>query len=211
MKKFILALAAMLILSKGLVVSAQGEAPVTLPATEISVDQESGEFSFDIVTSESDAYAGMEFGVVCGPECEILSVEYDKEISATGPTENELTWFGFFDGEDSFTESMTITVTGTCQIGTDSELALKTVKKYTIGDGEYEEEEYLVDAKVSLVADISETQVEEEGLPLAATEEKGVSISWITILCILGAAGIAGVLIYISFGRKKARGENYEK
>ena len=211
MKKFILAVAAMAFLSSPAVVSAQEGVPVTLPAAEIAVNQETGEFRFDIVTCESDAYAGMEFGVVCGPECEITSVTYDKEVSATGPAENEMTWFGFFDGEDSFTESMTITVTGVCQRGVDSQLALKTVKKYTIGNGEYKEEEYLVDAKMSLVAGTPETQVEEESLPLAVTEEKEVSISWITILCILGAAGIAGVLIYISFGRKKAERGVYEK
>lgn len=210
MKKFILILSAMVLLTNPIVVSAQEESPVTLSATEVEVNQETGEFQFDILIHESEAYAGMEFGMVCGSECEILTIEYDKDVSSTGPADSDLTWFGFFDGEDSFTESFTATVSGICQTGVDSVMALKTVKKYTIGDNEYKEEEFFVDTKINLVAEVAETQVAEESVPLVATEE-GVSISWITVLCILGAAGIAGVLIYISFGRKKARGENYEK
>lgn len=209
MKKFILFFIAMAFLAKPIVVCAQEESPVALSATEVEVNQETGEFQFDILIHESEAYAGMEFGMVCGRGCEIDDIRYDREVSATGPVENDMTWFGFFDGEDSFTESMTITVTGTCQVGADSELALKTVKKYTIGDREYREEEYLIDTKVKLSAVMEDTQVAEESLPLA--ESKGVSISGIMILCILGTAGIAGILIYIRFGRRTARGEDYEK
>lgn len=211
MKKFIVALAVVAALADVIKVHAQPEMPVTLPVTQVEVSQETGEFQFDILIEESESYAGMEFGVVCGPECEIDAIRYDREVGATGPVESDMTWFGFFDGEDSFTESMTITVVGTCQIGVDAELALKTVKKYIIGDNEYEEEEYLVDTKVKLSAVPEDTQVAEENYSLAEAEKKGVSISWFTVLCILGTAGIAGVLIYISFSRKAARGEDYEK
>lgn len=196
MKRFVIMLAAMVFWANGAVVSAQQEVPVKLSATEVEVNQETGEFQFDIVTGAGDAYAGMEFGMACGPECEIVSVEYDREISATGPVKSDMTWFGFFDGEDSFTESVTITVLGKCQIGVDSELALKTVKKYIIGDKKYREEEYQVDTRVKLSAVMSDTQ--EECFPPVEiqTENEEVSISWITVLCILGVAGIAGVLIY---------------
>lgn len=211
MKKFIVALAMAVFFTKVSIVQAQEEMPVVLPVTQVEVSQETGEFQFEIHIAESEAYAGMEFGLVCGPGCEITGIVYDREVSATGPVESDMTWFGFYDGEDSFSNSMTITVSGTCQNGTDSVLTLKTVKKYTIGDSEYREEEYLVDMKVELLAVPETTKVAEESLPLTQAEIKGVSISWITILCILGTAGIAGILIYISFSRKTARGEDYEK
>lgn len=206
MKKFILLLATMVFLTNSFVVSAQEESPVTLSATEVEVNQETGEFQFDILIHESEAYAGMEFGMVCGSECEILTVEYDKEVNTTGLAENDLIWFGFFDGEDSFTESFTATVSGVCKTGADSVMALKTVKKYTIGNSEYKEEEFLTDTQINLVASAVEAQVEEGSIPLVAATENGVSTSGLMIICSLGAVGIAGVLIYMGLkpGRKKA-------
>ncbi len=55
----------------------QEEMPVSVPVTEVQVDQETGDFQVDIVINESENYAGMEFGMVCEPECKITSVEYD--------------------------------------------------------------------------------------------------------------------------------------
>lgn len=148
MKKFMLALAAMVFWANGIVVSAQQEMPITLSATEVEVNQETGEFQFDIVTGASDAYAGMEFGIVCGPECQIVSVEYDRKISSTGPVESDMTWFGFFDGEDSFAESMTITVSGKCQTGVDV-----SATQVSTGDAE---------AQVATVAVVDETKAPEQ-------------------------------------------------
>ena len=191
MKKFILVLSAMVVLMNSIVVNAQQENPITLSATEVLVNQETGEFEFDILINESEAYAGMEFGMVCGPECEILSIEYDKDVSTTGPAENDLTWFGFFDGEDSFTESITAKVIGTCQTGVDSAMALKTVKKYTIGSGEYKEEEFFVDSQINLVTKLTEEQSNQ-----IASVDEGINKFWIIILGIIGVAGITGLLIY---------------
>lgn len=176
---------------------------VLLPETEIPVNQENGEFEFQIQIPESEAYAGMEFGLVCGPECEITAIAYDREVSSTGPADSDMTWFGFFDGEDSFTESMTVTVSGVCRTGTDSVIALKKVKKYTIGENEYMEEEFPVDVNINLREQIQETMVKQESGP-AKSE---VSISWPMLLCVAGIVVIAGVLIYIGL-RSKKRGEN---
>lgn len=202
MKKMILALSILVLLANPITVDAQEEMPVSLTNTEIEVNQETGEFQVEITICESAAYAGMEFGMVCGPECEITSVTYDKEVSTTGPVESNLIWFGFFDGEDSFSESFTATVHGTCRIGADSEMALKTVKKYTIGESEYREEEFTVDTKINLVSETEEMQVQEENTPLAfAWKEQEIS-AWVIALGIIGAVGIVGALIYIGFVRK---------
>lgn len=182
------------------VASNQDDMPVSIPVTEIEVDQETGEFQVDIVVNESANYAGMEFGMVCAPECEITKVEYDRQLSTTGPAENDLTWFGFFDGEDSFSESIIATVYGKCQTGTDSEMALKTVKKYTVGDNEYSEEDFTIDTKISLLSEIS---IEEEEIPLATLDkEQGIN-AWVIIISCICAVAIIVALIYIGIIRKK--------
>lgn len=201
MKKVILVLSLLVLLANPFTADAQEEMPIRLSNTEIEVDQQTGEFQVEIEICESTYYAGMEFGMVCGSECEITSVTYDKKVSATGPVESDLIWFGFFDGEDSFSESFTATVHGTCPIGTDSELALKTVKKYTIGESEYKEEEFMVDTKIKLVSEMKEMQV---------LQVQGVS-AWVIALCIIGAVGIAGALIYIGFGRKTKKAKMAER
>ncbi|MCR4903162.1 MAG: hypothetical protein K6A23_09900 [Butyrivibrio sp.] len=205
MKKLLFGLIMAMVITKPVIsyaqdVNNQGDMPVSIPVTEVEVNQETGEFQVDIVVNESVNYAGMEFGMVCAPECEITKVEYDKELSTTGPAENDLTWFGFFDGEDSFSESIIATVYGKCQTGTDSEIALKTVKKYTVGDKEYSEEDFTIDTKISLLSDIS---IEEEETPLATLDnEQGIN-AWVIIISCICAAGIIGALIYIGIIRKK--------
>lgn len=200
-----------------IIVNAQEETPVTIPVEQIIVNQEEGTFSFIIEVNTNEAYAGMEFGMVCGSGCEITSVDYDRNINSTGPANSDMIWFGFFDGEDSFTEPITVTVSGTCQKDSDSELALKMVKKYTIGEQQYEEEDYLVDMKVNLSSTKEAVsgeviQCENEEVPLAVAKSKDVGIPWPIILGLLGLAVIGGVLIHKFLGLRKAEKEkNYEK
>ena len=68
------------------------EADVT--TSELTVDKETGGFSFQINIVSQKAYAGAEFGVICSEGTEITSVE-SMAGSMTGPKEsNGLVWFG---------------------------------------------------------------------------------------------------------------------
>ena len=189
---------------------AASEALLTVPC-EAAVDGQTGEFDFDIRIDCDTFYAGMEFGVICSEGCEITSVSYDAEVSATGPKEaNGLTWFGFFDGEDSISGEITASVKGTCKPGQDAAVAVRDIRQYTIGGGDYESRALESGYVVNLKEDESSGQTQEAQVQDKTKEDKphgmGVSspetgddidVKWIIAGCLVIAAAIAAPLIYI--------------
>lgn len=176
-----------------------------------AVDQQTGSFSFDIRIDAPSKYAGMEFGVYCSEGCRITSVSYDVEASSTGPKEaNGLTWFGFFDGEDSFSGPVTVSVQGTCEIGKDGAVAVRDVKEYTIGNGEYVsrvlESGHVVNLNQDGTSQQPGDQEDEAGGQQAevASPKTGddINVKWVIGGCLVIAAAIAAALIYIV--RKKS-------
>lgn len=173
---------------------AAGEGPsVSVPETEILLDPTSGQFRFTIEIDSRDSYAGAEFGVYCSQGTEITSVTAASG-SVTGPqAANGLVWFGFFDGQDSFTGTTTITVEGTCQTGTDGAVAIQDVKLYTIGDQEYATTTVECGAVVNLYWELP---VAAEPAEEAQTPDNGMNVTMLILCCAVIAAAAAGAFIY---------------
>lgn len=164
---------------------------------EISVDKESGQYSFEICIDTSENYAGAEFGVICSEGTEITSISSDAE-SMTGPKEaNGLVWFGFFEGEDSFRDEMVVTVEGSYEAETESAIVIQDIKIYTVGDQEYASESLDAGMLVNLNAD---SVIENAEVP---TEDNGINIVVLLAVFMVIVAVVAMVLIY----KRKMRGE----
>lgn len=174
---------------------------VNISTSLISMDEESGEYSFEINIDSQEAYAGAEFGIICSQGTEVTSV-MSTAGSVTGPKESSgLVWFGFFDGEDSFCEEVTVTVEGNYEPGKESAIVVQDIKIYTIGDQEYAST-YL---DGGFVVNISSDSVQEI-LPEEPEEkdDNGISVIVLIACCVVIAAGAAGALVY---KKKKPRGE----
>ena len=200
----------MLMMSGSCEALAASEPVLSVPA-EAASDGKTGQFQFEITIDSDEKYAGMEFGVICSEGCEITSVSYNTEVSATGPKEaNGLIWFGFFVGEDSLGGEITASVEGTCKPGQAAAVAVRDVRLYTIGGGEYAsralEGGYVVNlrgdetsglAQDTQVQDRTEEQ-DETGIGVASPETgDDINVKWIIAGCLVIAAAIAAALIYI--------------
>lgn len=175
-------------------VSADEQTPsVSVSATEIPVDQTDGHFSFVIEIDAQEKYAGAEFGVICSQGAEITAVSASGG-SVTGPQKaNGLVWFGFFDGADSFSGTATVTVEGTCEIGTDCAVMIQDVSVYTIGDEVYASTDVASGIVVNLRCEPVETQPP-ASQPDEETETWDIDVLVVCLLVI--AAAVAGTLIY---------------
>ena len=122
--------------------------------------------------------------------------------SVTGPKESSgLVWFGFFDGEDSFCEEVTVTVEGNYEPGNESAIVVQDIKIYTIGDQEYAstylDGGFVVNISSDSVQEIFPEEPEEK-------DDNGISVIVLIACCVVIAAGAAGALVY---KKKKPRGE----
>lgn len=180
-------------------VRANEGAVVSVPQTEIRVDPDSGTFRFTIEVDSQAAYAGAEFGVICSQGTEISSVT-GTGGSVTGPREADgLVWFGFFDGEDSFSGTTAVTVEGTCREDADGAVAIRDVSLYTIGRQEYTTTELECGTIVNLRWETAEVTEE-------PPEQRNIDVSMpIACFTVIAAVG-AGTLVYIKI--RKIRKEN---
>ena len=188
---------------------AENETPVKVSSTEVRMDKETGEFSFDITVDTEEAFAGMEFGVICSAGCELTEVTYNLEANNTAPTKGEgVTWFGFFDGEDCYTEDVVATVSGKCDVEKEAAVALQMVKRYIVGEGQYTEEKMPVDIVVNVTASSNPL------LNLIDIEEgtTGMNVGVIIAVCIAAGAivVIMAAFIYRKFIKKKDNEETKE-
>lgn len=164
---------------------------------EISVDKESGEYSFEICIDTTENYAGAEFGVICSQGTEITSVSSSAE-SMTGPKEaNGLVWFGFFAGEDSFSGEMVVKVEGSYEPGSESAIVIQDIKIYTVGDQDYTSTALEGGMIVNLNADSVTESMED------SAENGGINMIVLLAVFMVIVAAVAIVLIY----RRKKRGE----
>ncbi|MGN0334231.1 MAG: hypothetical protein ACI4DV_01020 [Lachnospiraceae bacterium] len=167
-------------------------------ALEAEVDQTSGEFRFQIQVESEEAYAGAEFGVICSEGTEINSISCEKG-TATGPREADgLVWFGFFDGEDSFTEVTALTVEGICRPKEDSAVMIQDARIYTVGDQEYQSTA-LESEEIVFLTEAPET--------VKLSDEKSADYGIGAIVLFIGLAAAAGALIYRNDQRKHTREE----
>lgn len=169
---------------------------INIPMTEVLVNQETGQYSFEIQITAEEAYAGAEFGIICGQGTEITSIS-STAGSITGPTKAKgLVWFGFFDGEDCFEEEVTVTVEGTCLIGNDSAVVVQDVKVYQVGEQEYKTTYLDGGTIINLCADL-QGETEEEGSEMVSepNEEKGINVV-LCICCMVIVVCVTGTLIY---------------
>lgn len=187
-------------------VSAEDPMPsVSVSATAIPVDQTDGHFSFVIEIDAQEKYAGAEFGVICSQGAEITTVSASGG-SLTGPQKaNGLVWFGFFDGEDSFSGTTTVTVEGICEIGTDCAVIIQDASVYTIGEEEYSSVDVECGVMVNLRCEPVETQPP-ASQPDEDTETWDIDVLTICLLVI--AAVAAGTLIYRKHKQKNIEKEN---
>lgn len=191
-------LAASLILFLPISVMAAETSPeYDITTKEISVDKENGEYSFKICIETAENYAGAEFGVICSQGVEINVIASDAE-SMTGPKEaNGLVWFGFFEGEDSFSKQMTVTVKGTYDPEIESAIVIQDIRIYTVGDEEYTSTSLETGMVVNLNAD---SVTENVGVP---TGDNDINIIALAVVFMVVVAAVVIVLIYI----RKMRGE----
>lgn len=205
MKKIIPILMCVLCLSAMLPQAASAEdeaASVSAPQTEIAVDQTDGTFSFDIVLQSDAPYAGAEFGVICSESTQITAVSVG-DGTVTGPQKaNGLTWFGYFDGEDSFSGETTITVQGTCEIGVEGAVVIQDVSVYAVGQQEYATTDVACDVMVNLRTEPIRHKLLE--IPEIGMEEIDISVLLLIAGLLVIAAVSAGALIY----RKKKYSRN---
>lgn len=189
---------AVLLLVPALLVSkvsaaAETAASVQLPVSEVAVDENTGNFRFDIQVDCPESYAGMEFGVVCSEGTEITAVQVGDNVSSTGPKEaNGLVWFGYFDGEDSFSGTSTVTVEGKCEPGVEAAIAIKDVKQYTVGSEEFSSTQIPSDLVVTLDTGAQQTVSVPDTLP----QTNDIDAVWLLAVCAVAAAAAVGALIY---------------
>lgn len=180
---------------------------VTVPRTEIPVDQTTGAFSFTVEIESLESYAGAEFGIICSQGTQITSVS-STGGTVTGPqAANGLVWFGFFDGADSFTGTTTVTVEGTCEIGTEGAVVLRDVSVYTIGEQEY----ITTDVPCGTVVNLHSGPVETEASaadPGETPEQLDMNVLMLLICLLVIAAAVAGTLIYIRYKHTTIQKEN---
>lgn len=190
------ALAVCLRMISPIVVSAAENGPaVFVPRTEVAVDQSSGQFRFAIEIDAPENYAGAEFGVICSQGTEITAVSCSGG-SVTGPQKaNGLVWFGFFDGEDSFSGTTTVTVTGTCGIGADGAVVIQDASLYTIGQQEYITTDIECGTVVNLRCEPVETEVSTQASE-ETPEQLDIDVPMLSICLLVIAAAAAGALIY---------------
>lgn len=186
--------------------AAAGAVPtVSVSGTEVPVDQTDGSFRFHIAIDAPENYAGAEFGVICSQGTEITAVSAAGG-SVTGPQKaNGLVWFGFFDGEDSFSGTTTVTVEGTCEIGTDCAVVIQDVSIYTIGDEVYASTDVASGIVVNLRCEPVETQPP-ASQPDEETETWDIDVLAVCLLVI--AAVVAGTLIYRKHKQTNIKKEN---
>lgn len=188
---------AMLLLVPALLVSrtfaAETAATVQLPVSEVAVDESTGNFRFDIQVDCPESYAGMEFGVICSEGTEITAVQVGDNVSSTGPKEaNGLVWFGYFDGEDSFSGTSTVTVEGKCEPGVEAAIAIRDVKQYTVGSEEFSATQIPSDLVVTLDTGAQQTVAVPETLP----QTNDIDAVWLLAAFAAAAAVAVGALIY---------------
>lgn len=187
----------LVLLSAVPVMAAESTSEVEISTTDLSVDKESGEYSFKICVDSIDNYAGAEFGVICSQDVEVTSVTSDAG-SITGPKEaNGLVWFGFFDGENSFSGGETVTVEGSFEPGTESAIVIQDIKIYTVGEEEYTsasvEGGLIVNLYKNSVLDVVENMMNDGGIS--------------TIVLLAGFLVIVAVIAVVLIYKRKKRGE----
>lgn len=179
--------------------------PVKVSGTEVSIDKETGEFSFDVTVDTQEAFAGMEFGVICSEGCEVTEVAYNVDAASAAPTKAAgVTWFGFFNGEDSYIEDIVATINGKCDSENEAAVAFQVVKRYTIGEEEYAVEQIPLDIVVSLGAE-ENPLTELENIVDLGTEN--VNAGFIVAGCIAAGVIVITAFIYIRITKKKKNEE----
>lgn len=208
MKKVLTTLLCVLVLIAilpGSVAAAQIAPVVVVPETEIAVDQTTGAFRFTMELMTEKSYAGAEFGLICSQGVQITAVSA-ADGTVTGPqAANGLIWFGYFAGEDSFSDTNTLTIEGTCEIGREGAVIIQDASVYTIGDQEYS----TVDLESGMLVNLRTTPVKaskSENPELAALEFDIDVLILIGCLLVI-AAGLIGTLIY----KKNKKPMNHQK
>lgn len=162
---------------------------------ELTVDETNASFSIIVNIETDEAYAGAEFGAFCSQGVEITSVESSCD-SLAGPTQaNGLVWFSFFDGENSFKGTQSVTVYGDYEAGQESAVKLSDIKIYSIKDNEYitTSVEGDVDVQISKGA----TKITEVG------KEDGINIILLLALVLVIVATAVIMFIYIKKNKVK--------
>ena len=181
---------------------------VTIPATEVEVDQTNGSFLFDIEVQSTEGYAGAEFGVICSQGTVITEICV-ADGTVTGPkAANGLTWFGYFAGEDRFSGTNTITVQGTCEIGQEGAVVIQDVSVYTVGQQNYASTKVDCGAVVNLRTEPVRQSILD--LPKLSADEFDIGTLMLIAGFLVIAAVLAGVLIYNKYKHHTKHQKEYE-
>lgn len=149
---------------------AEGQTQVVLPIT-VSADK---------------PYAGAEFALRCGDGVTVKSISYSsKNISAAAPTQaGGYIWFSYFDGENSFSGDITVSVTLQYSGKKNATVVLHTVSLYTKAGVAVEKETLQLEKQIELRlggTSASTTEKPEETIkPSDSTTEPETSLSGTT-------------------------------
>lgn len=97
------------------------------------------DYSFDIVITNEQAYAGSEFAVSCPNGYQISKVTYSVQGNTAGPVvARGYTWFSYFSGKNDYSGEVTATVffTADNEVTEQDEVqfVLSQIKQYTVTD-----------------------------------------------------------------------------
>ena len=104
--------------------------------SQLYVNEETGQYRFDVCVRSGELFAGTDVGVYCSQDTQILSVQ-NEAANCVGPTAaNGLVWFGCFDGNNTLSEAA-FTVSGSFDPMRESAVKISDVRLYRIEDGQY--------------------------------------------------------------------------
>ena len=184
------------------VCAVENENKTIVTIDDLTVDETNASFSFIVNVETDEAYAGAEFGAFCSQGVKITSVK-SSAGSVAGPTKaNGLDWFSFFDGENSFNGTQSVTVYGSYELGQESAVKLSDIKIYSTKADEY---------ITTSVDDDVNVQISKGSVKLSEVAEDGYIniILFVALLLVIVATTII-IFLYIKSRLKRRKGEMIE-
>ena len=190
------------LLSVGLpvtVCAAETDNTQTVTIRGLEIDESKASFTFTVNVEADDSYAGAEFGAFCSKGVQITSVE-SSGGTVVGPIQaNGLVWFSFFDGENSFEGTQSMTVYGSYEVGQESAIKISDINIYSIQADEY---------ITTSVKDNVEVQISTGTESLSeVVEDSDINIMLLVALLLVVVAIAIIIFVYIKITLKRKKGE----
>ena len=185
-------LALLIVLTPIRAAAAELENDCEVKVSQLDVNEETGQYCFDVCVRSGELFAGIDIGVFCSQDTQILSVQNDAANCVGPAAANGLVWFGCFDGNNTLSET-TFTVSGSFDPMRESAVKISDVKLYRIEDGQYLsvplEEEIIIELRV----DHTESQPDEKAPEPEESNKTGYIVGSLAFLAVVVIAVIAHI------------------